>query len=441
LKLLHYSICNRYEPSVSAPRDGRAGRSKRRLKCRATAQRQRFEKAYRAGTLPMKATTMPATMRTGPPLPGVQKYLRQLTSQTRGRLLAEIERLQMCGDDTPGFSVILTELRSEFRKNGQNVVRIANPSPYFFQPLEPLLVDRAPESINPGLISRGSLSPIWDWINLNLLPTMARDYSHNMKRMIAANNQHEIQKIANAFQTKVVKYLESTLVANGGVERIRAGLATYTSSPAVFNDLTKMVRALGARDALAELNEALPPKIDKLEGKGLVKVHRLLNVFTAKHADATPFALTIVANHLKTPWQLIHLVTKPAKGKDAVDDAPTPYAIAVSMVLHQIDDKRAMLRGILKSNRVLVAKEILADIDDTERALRARADLLGESDHRQRLDDLMAAVDALVTAEVRSLPGNLHHVLGARGSRGPSFTGRLTSLVTGGAAYCKKLMT
>ena len=47
------------------------------------------------------------------------------------------------------------------------------------------------------------------------------------------------------------------------------------------------------------------------------------------------------------------------------------------MVLHQIDDRGVMLRGILKNKRVLVAKEILAEIDDTERALRARADLLG----------------------------------------------------------------
>jgi hypothetical protein len=390
----------------------------------------------------MKATTLPATMRTEPPLPRVQKYLRQLTTQSRGRLLAEIERLQMCGDDTPGFDVILKELRSEFRKNGQSVVRVANPSPYFFQPLEPLLVDRAPESIHAGMMSRGSLSPIWDWTSLNLLPTMARDYSDNMKRMIAANNPHEIHKIATAFQTKVVKYLESILNANGGVERVRTGLAMYTSSPAVFNDLTKMVRVLGARDGLAELNEALPPKIDTLEGKVLAKVHGQLNVFTAKHPDATPFALTIVANHLKTPWQLIHLVAKPAKGKDAAADAATPYAVVVSMVLHQIDDKRVMLRGILKNKRVLVAKDILADIDDTERALRARADLLGESGYRQRLDDLMAAVDALVAAEVGSLPGNLHHVLGARGPRGHgSLTGRLTSLASMGREALTKLIT
>ena len=389
----------------------------------------------------MKATRMPATTRPDAPTSRVQKYLRQLSSQARGRLLAEIERLKLCGDDTPGLDVILSELRAEFRKNGQNV-RAANPSPYFFQPLEPLLVDRAPENINAGFISRGSLSPMWDWISLNLLPTMARDYSDAMKRMIAANNPHEIQRIASAFQTKVVKYLEGTLAANGGIERIRAGLAIYTSSPAVFNDLTKMVGALRARDALTELNEALPPKIAKLEGTALAKVHGLLEAFAAKHADAMPFALSVVANHLKAPWQLIHLAARPAKGKNAADADAMPYTSAAAVLLDQIEEKRLMLRSILKSKRILVAKEILANIDEIERALRSRADLLGESDYRQRLDRLMAAVEALVATEVHSLPGNLQHVLGTRGSRDhDSLAGRLTSLASKGRDALSKLMT
>jgi hypothetical protein len=377
-------------------------------------------------------------MRTEPALARVKKYLLGLSAQTRIRLLAEIERLQLCGDDTPGLGVILTELRTEFGKDAKNL-RVANPSPFFFQPLEPVLVDRAPESVNPGQISRGSLSPIWEWISLNLLPTMARDYADNMKRVITANNQHEIQKIANAFQTKVVKYLQSTLVANGGVDRIRAGLAVYTSSPAVFTDLTKMVSVLNARDDLAALNDALPLKIVKLEARALINVRSVLDAFAIKQPEAVPFALTVVANHLKIPAHLIELASKATKGKDGALTS-VPYAIITSMMLHQIDDKRSMLRGILKNKRVLVAKDILADIDDIERSLRGRPDLLGEADYKQRLDRLMAEVDALVAAEVHSLPGNVQHVLGARTARGSSFAGRLTSALTDGAAQFKKLI-
>ena len=55
---------------------------------------------------------MSIEMRTEAPPQRISAYLRQLTSQTRSRLLAEIERLKMCGDDTPGFDVILGELRT-----------------------------------------------------------------------------------------------------------------------------------------------------------------------------------------------------------------------------------------------------------------------------------------------------------------------------------------
>jgi hypothetical protein len=42
---------------------------------------------------------------------------------------------------------------------------------------------------------------------------------------------------------------------------------------------------------------------------------------------------------------------------------------------------------------------------------------------------MMAAVEALVAAEVQSLPGNIHHVLGTRGGRGNSLAGRLASVL------------
>jgi hypothetical protein len=42
---------------------------------------------------------------------------------------------------------------------------------------------------------------------------------------------------------------------------------------------------------------------------------------------------------------------------------------------------------------------------------------------------MMAAVETLVAAEVQSLPGNIQHVLGARGARGSSLAGRLTSVL------------
>src|SRR5262249_32478816 len=111
-------------------------------------------------------------------------FLQRLTPLTRSCLLAELERLEMSGVDMPRTADIQAKLRAEFRKDGSTQNR-ANPSRYFFLPLEPLLVDGAPEHANFGRIARGSLTPIWEWICHDLLRTMARDYNAQMKDLIA----------------------------------------------------------------------------------------------------------------------------------------------------------------------------------------------------------------------------------------------------------------
>ena len=379
----------------------------------------------------------------------IREYLKRLTPQARSRLLAEVERLQLCGGDIPGSDFILAELREEFRNKGQIHDRASNPSRYFFQPLEPLLVDRAAECANSGQISRGSLATIWQWINEDLLPTMARDYADTMKWAVATNNLPEAQQVAQAFQIKVTKYLESTLASTDGAEHARAGLSVYTTSPAVFDDLTKMLSVLRARDALADFSRALPKKIDELQDEQLAQVIDLLNALTAKHAEAIPFALTTVAKLLKTPWQLLRLATKIADSKDAADIAVTPYAISVSMVLDQLDDKLLALRGALKIKRIPIARDILIDIYDVEYALRVRVDLLDECEWGQRLDGLMEAVAALVETEVHTIPEGLRHVLSSRTLHShDTLTGRLIYVawkgrdaLIDGATYCRKLLS
>jgi len=378
----------------------------------------------------------------------IQEFLRRLTPLARGDLLIELERLEVCGSEIPGSAVILARLRAEFRSDGSTQNRAGNPSRYFFAPLEPLLVDGAPEHANSGHILRGSLAPVWEWISRDLLPTMARDYAKGINELIAANNQREAMRVAASFQTKIVKYLENTLGSVDGADQTRVKLATYTASQAAYGDLTKILCVLRARDALAKFSDALPATIKKFDDARVAKVAALLDAFGKKHAEALPFALALVAKRLRTPWQLIRLATKAAPSKDAADIAATPYAIAVSMVLDRLEDNRSALRVALRNNRVLVCREILADIYDTEYALQVRIDLLDESAWGARLHNLMNAIAALVEAEVSRFPVNIGHVLGSRSLRShQSLAGRLTYLawkgrdaVSGGAAYCRKLI-
>jgi hypothetical protein len=378
----------------------------------------------------------------------IQDYLQRLKPLSRANLLTELERLEMCGTEIPGSADVLARLRAEFRKDGSTQTRMSNPSRYFFAPLEPLLVDGAPEHANTGRMQRGSLAPIWEWISRDLLPTMARDYAKGITDLISTDVQREARQAATTFQTKVLKSLENTLSTPEGANQTRTKLATYTASRSVFDDLTKMLCVLRAREALLKFSEALPASLGKFDDAQVAKVTEMLDALTKSNAEALPFALALVAKRLKISWHLIRLATKAAPSKEAADIAAMPYAITVSMVLDRLDDKRAALRVALKNNRVLVAKEILTDIYDTEYALQVRINALDESDWGARLKYLMNAIAELVESEVKRFPDNVGHVLGSRSLRShDSLAGRLTYLawkgrdvVSGGAAYCKKLI-
>lgn len=378
----------------------------------------------------------------------LQEYLQRLSPLARNNLLTELERLELCDAEIPGSAAIMEKLRAEFRTNGQVQKRASNPARHFFQPLEPLLVDGAPEHANSGRIQRGSLAAIWEWISRDLLPTMARDYTKQMTDLIAADKQREARQATSTFQTKVVKSLENTIGSPDNVVQIRGRLAAYTASQAAYDDLIKMLGVLRAREALAKLADALPAKIDKFEDAQVAKVMQLLDGVARNHPDQIPFALTLVAGRMKTAWPLIRLATRTAPSKNAADIAATRYAVAVSMVLDRLEDKRVMLRFALKNERILVAKEVLADVYDTEYALRVRIDQLEQSAWGQRLDELMAAIATLVETEVSRFPDNVGHVLGSRSLRShQSLAGRMTfwawkgrDAVNDGLAFCRKMV-
>jgi hypothetical protein len=382
------------------------------------------------------------------PLDRVHDYLQQLTPQERNRLLLEMERLQLCGQALEGSDIVLKELRAEFRDNGQTTERLSNPSRFFFEPLQPALVDWAPERANAGQISRSSLPVIWEWIAGFLLPTMARDYSDAVTHSLASNNVRGAQQAAASFQSKVVKSLENMLSKVDTTEQARASFAKCTSSRASFDDLIKMLTVLRTHKALEKFASTLLAKIDDFEGEALTKVRGPLDALKAKHAEALPFALALLQKHLYVPWQLIRLATKAAASKEAAEIAATPYALGVSMVLDYLDERRVALGQALKAQRIPIAKDILVDIYDIEYALRVRIDNLDQSEWGTRLDQIMQNVAADLEKELHNIPDNLHHVLGSRSLHShDTIAGRLTyfawkgrDMLAAQPAYWKKML-
>ncbi len=381
------------------------------------------------------------------PAESLKGYLRQLSPQTRSRLLAEVERLRQSGEDVPGGDLLLDELRAEFRQDGRAVERLDQPARHFFRSLEPYLTERPAERANAGQISRASLPAIWDWFGRDLMASMVRSYLADIKKFISTGSQHEIEQAVQLFQNKAVKYLEGALKSASGLEQARARLVAYGAAKAGLDDLTKMLRALRARELLTQFAQALPAKIDKLDGARLDKTRTALDALAAKSGEAVPFGLILVGQRLAAPWQLIRLATKAIESKDAAAIATTPYAMTVGMVLDQLEDQVEVLAATLKDEHLPRAKELLAGIYDFEYQLGVRIDF-GDSAWGRQLDTAMARVERLLNTET-TLPPGLRHVLRSSGLKGHlSLAGQLTRLkykcrdaVTGGVSYGRNLIT
>jgi hypothetical protein len=386
--------------------------------------------------------------RTEPPVEALRGYLRQLAPQTRARLLAEVERLRQSGEDFPGVEIIVAELSSEPRApDAPPVDRLDHAARHFFRVLDPYLTHRPPERANDGQISRASLQPIWDWVSRDLMASMARGYTTELKQFLAAGKQREVDQAAQGFQNKAVKYLQGTLASESGTEQARARLAKHGGSAATSGDLVKILRVLKARDALAVLDDELPSRIDKLDGRHLDRTLAALDTLRTAHADAVPFALAHVAKRLAVPWQLLRVATRATETKQVAEIAATPYAIAVVLVLDQLEDEVEVLRAALRSQHVVRAKEILTGVYDVEYAIRVRIDL-DDSDWGFRLDDIMQAVVDALDSEQINLPAGLNHVLRSRSLKHQdSLIGRLTWLywkchdvLTGSPAHARQLI-
>src|SRR5690242_17242030 len=90
----------------------------------------------------------------------LRTYLRDLKPGARALLVAELERGLLVGSAPAGAEMVLGELRRSAREANSKSARFDHPARLFFKPIEPLLVDDAPEHKHRGRIARSALEPI-----------------------------------------------------------------------------------------------------------------------------------------------------------------------------------------------------------------------------------------------------------------------------------------
>jgi hypothetical protein len=333
----------------------------------------------------------------------LRAYLRDLAPEAQALLLTELERGGLRGEAIPAAEFILAELRRELVGSEQMPRRVGNPTRLFFEPIEPFIIDGAPLRRHDGQIARASLNPIWSWICRDLTPVEAKAYGEATRRALMASDAAAGRAAAHAFQDRVVRFSAKVLASGASRAQARERLDSYMGPPRAIDDLNEMICVLRVRDLLADLGSGLPPSIADFAGLLLHQALSRLGPLVGARDNVLFYALLLVMQRLEAHWQLIRLSIEAAHSNDAVRIAQTPYGVAVTIVLADIEDTVTAMRGKLRSRRPGEARTLLKSAHAAIEAVVVELDLSAASPWRERCAAIRSAIAVLLAGEIETI--------------------------------------
>src|SRR5258708_28071354 len=150
-----------------------------------------------------------------------------------------------------------------------------------------------------------------------------------------------------------------------------------------------------------------------------------LNVASLQTPQLLPFALSLVMQRVAAPWQIIRLAIKMAASDDEIRVAATPYGIAVSIALQDLQFLAACLRTDIRRGQLDNVGEQLKALHDSARGLRTELDLRQDSAWGRQLASIRADISNSLQSEIDSVPGRVRRILRQRADKDVSASARI----------------
>jgi hypothetical protein len=259
-----------------------------------------------------------------------------------------------------------------------------------------------------------SLEPIWRWISTDLMPAEMSAYAEQTKQLLLAGEAEKAEAQARTFADHMVTRTEATLAALHGDAKAHRRVAGRIGTPNALEELNDVLLIFKARDELAAFASRIAPHIRNLADEQLENVTSLLAALLARRHDLFLYALLLVMSRLGVRWQLVRFAVRNAETDVAARIAQTPAALAITLVLDDIELQAAQLREMLEARDIEGVIVLVKDIHDAARGLRTELDLSGHQPWSRQLAAVRADVSAATEAQIVTVPGRVHRLLRPR---------------------------
>ena len=197
-------------------------------------------------------------------------------------------------------------------------------------------------------------------------------------------------------------------------DKARRRLIGQVGTAHALEDVRDLVAILTVRDALTMIVNRLPAQIRNLSDSQLESAKSLLDSPLGLRSDTLVYGVLMVKARLTCPWQLVRLAIKAAESDAASRIAATPYAVAVNIVVDEVEGMVRDLRAGLKRGAGEAVNTLLKSIHDAARGLRSELDLAIESPWGRQLAAVRSEISTVLKAEIESLPGRVRRLLRPR---------------------------
>jgi hypothetical protein len=117
---------------------------------------------------------------------------------------------------------------------------------------------------------------------------------------------------------------------------------------------------------------------------------------------------------LAAPWQIIRIAVKIAASDDEIRVAATPYGVAVTMALADLNTVAAILRSEIRRGQFDNAPEHLKIAHDGVRGLRTELDMRNDSAWGRQMAAIRVEISSTLQSEIESVPGRVRRLLRQR---------------------------
>jgi hypothetical protein len=354
----------------------------------------------------------------------LRDYLRTLKPEARAMLIVELERDLLRGEDVAGSQLILQELRRTIRATGQKVPRIGDASRLFFTPLEPFMINDAADHKRVGRIARSTLGPIWEWIGRDLMPDEAKALVADINRSLFEDDRLKAEQLMRTLHNCVALRIAEAVASVKNDESAQRHLAAQIGTPRAVETVATLAKILACRDVLPTVAQRLPAIMSAFEREQVDLVKALLTGATAQKAaegaaanksDIFLYGLVLVVGRLAEPWQLVRIATRAAGSCDENRIAETPFAVAVNIVLGDLECALRDLQAGLKVQRQVapLVRAMCAAVHGVGTELSFSAD----SPWGRRFAAIRGGLAKVLEAAIEQAPARVRRILRPRAAK------------------------